>query len=106
MQVHECGDTLLDTTIGAYKLAYEPSTTTGTLQTFETVEKRFLLFIPYTTTDPGVKLKFSGRNARNRFLNAIEQSDTISYDEKGKLISQRVVSHCYTSRFLYGYGSS
>ena len=93
----ECGDTLLDTTVGVYKLAYEPSTTSWALYKPETVEKRFLLFIPYTTTDPGVKLKFSGPNARNRFLNAVEQSDTISYDEK-KLISQRVVSHCFTSR--------
>ena len=66
---HECGDTLLDTTVGSYQLAYEPSTDTWALYKHETVEKRFLLFIPYSVTDPGVKLKFTGPNARNRFLN-------------------------------------
>ncbi len=93
----ECGDMLLDTSVGSYKLAYEPASATWALYKPETVEKKFLLFIPYTSTDPGVKFKFSGPNARNRFLNAIEQSSTISYEEK-KLISQRVVSHCFTSR--------
>ena len=39
----ECGDTLLDTTVGSYQLAYEPSTTTWALYKPETVEKRFLL---------------------------------------------------------------
>jgi hypothetical protein len=92
-----CGETILDTSIGAYKLAYEPATATWALYKPETVEKKFLLFIPYTTTDPGVKLKFSGTNSRNRFLTAIEDLGTISYDEK-KLISQRVVSHCFRSR--------
>ena len=93
----ECGESILDISIGTYKLAYEPASVTWALYKPETIEKKFLLFIPYTTTDPGVKIRVSGPNARNRFLTSVEQSDTISYEEK-KLISQRVVSHCFRSR--------
>ena len=93
----ECGSAALDVTIGSYMLAYEPPTQTWALYKPEIITKKFLLFIPYEQTDPGVRYKFSGPNSRNRFLTEIENTDTISYEMK-KLISQRVVSHCYTSK--------
>jgi len=92
-----CGNTSLDSEVEGYTVSYEPSTQTWILNKPVTVIKKFLLFIPYESTDPGIRVKFAGPNSRNRFLTAIESNDTLSYDLK-KQISQLVVSHCYASK--------